>query len=141
MIVKLRKRHFYTWAILAIAIPVMVVLAYGSVRTNATQSLVTKPDVAFSNVVANSQGQYLLLNLREQQGQYQVEVTVLKPIQAANTMLQIQSGDKNLSLGRLESTGLYRFKIPENVVLKGQIQFRVFDEIKKTEIEKINISI
>lgn len=141
MIVKLRKRHFYTWVVLALATPVMIILAYTNVRSISPDDYKLEQAEAFAEVIGTSQSEHLLLNLRKQGVQYQMEAVILKPIQAANTMLQMKLGQKDVVLGRLGSKGLYRFNVPDNVPINKELQVSVFDQIKKVEIEKINISL
>ncbi|MEL7003227.1 MAG: hypothetical protein AAFN93_10905 [Bacteroidota bacterium] len=47
----------------------------------------------------------------------------------------------NITLGRLASTGIYRFSIPENISLGSELEVTIYDEIKKTEIEKITVAL
>ena len=141
MIAKLRKRHFQLWAVIALILPILIILAYTNVREIETDDFELAQPAAFSDVIANSQGEYTLLNLRKQGTEYQLEAVISKPIQAANTMVQMKSEKGDIILGRLGSKGLYRFAIPEGVVISDELQISIFDQIKKMEIEKINISL
>jgi len=106
MIVKLRKRHLYTWAIIALALPLGIILAFTNVREVEKDELFTSIATPLGEVVGNRQGEQVLINLRKQANQYQIEAVVLKPIQAANTMLQITQSGNTITLGRLASTML-----------------------------------
>lgn len=142
MIVKLRKRHLYTWAILAVLLPVIIVLAYINIRSVQTDSFAPKTIDAYAEVVGKNQGEYTLVNLRSENTKHQLEVVILKPIQAANTMVHLTSGGgKKLVLGRLGSKGIYRFDLPASTNVAGGVEVSLYDQIKETEIEKINISL
>lgn len=141
MIAKLRKRHVFTWVVLALLIPVLIVLAYTNVRKMPVQDFSTVQAQALTELIGNTQGNYVLVNIRKQEAKHQVEAVILKPIQAANTMLQLKSGNKNIDLGRLGSKGIYRFDLPKNISVSGSMEVVVYDQIKKVEIEKINISL
>lgn len=141
MIVKLRKRHLYTWVVIALALPIGIILAFTNVREVEKDKLLTSIAEPIGEVVGNGRGEHVLVNLRKRENQYQIETVVLKPIQAANTMLQVTQGDSNITLGRLASTGVYRFSIPQNVSIGNELEVTIYDQIKKTEIEKITVAL
>jgi len=141
MIVKLRKRHLYTWVVIALALPLGIILAFTNVHEVEKDELATSVAEPLGEVVSNGQGEHVLINLRKKANQYQIEAVVLKPIQAANTMLQIAQGGNIITLGRLASTGVYRFSIPQNVSIGNELELTIYDQIKKTEIEKITVAL
>ena len=141
MIVKLRRNHFYLWLLLAIVIPVGIIISYINIKPIERQSLETTSIQALANVVANKQGEFTLINLRESGSVYQVEAVILKPIQAANVMLKVKSGNSDITLGRLGNKGVHRFNLPNDVTINGSVEISLYDQIKNQELEKISIQL
>lgn len=141
MIVKLRKRHFYTWVLLALVLPALIILAYTNVSEKKADDFSIPQMKAFTDIVSTDLGEYVMANLRKQTDRYQLEVVILKPIQSANTTLKIKSGNSEVNLGQLRSKGLYRFPIPETFPVGSGLGITIYDQIKKTEIEKITIEL
>lgn len=144
MIIQLRKRHYYTWLILAILLPLGLLLAYFNIPENKNDTFSRNNPVAFTTIISSKQTGDLKVNLRENsKGKLQIEVIILQPLIGAANQLFVSNSSENLKrilLGSLESKGIYRFQIPENFVKSSTIYLEIFDVIKKKEVEKLVIN-
>jgi hypothetical protein len=143
MIIQLRRRHYYTWLFLAIILPLGLLWAYFNIPESKNETFSRNIPVAFSTIISSKQTDDLKVNLRENaEGKLQIEVIILQPlIGAANQLFLSNTSEKSqqVLLGSLASKGIYRFQMPDNYVKKSKIYLRIFDVIKKKEVEKIEI--
>jgi hypothetical protein len=141
MIIQLRRRHYYTWLILAILLPFGLLWAYFYIPESKNDTFSRNNVAAFLTIISSKQTDDLKVNLRENpEGKLQIEVIILQPlIGAANQLFVSNSAEKSnhILLGSLGSKGIYRFPMPENYVKKSKIYLEIFDVIKKKGVEKI----
>jgi hypothetical protein len=146
MIIQLRRRHYYTWLILAILLPFGLVWAYFNIPEIKNITFSRNNPIAFPTIISSKQTDDLKVNLRENsEGKLQIEVIILQPLIGAANQLFLSNHAKNpnqilsdgVPLGSLASKGIYRFPMPENYVKNSKIYLEIIDVIKKKEVEKV----
>ena len=142
MIIQLRRRHYYTWLILAVLLPILVLLAYFNIPENAESNFNRQGILPYEKVLKSKKTDDLEAKIRVNSKQnFQLELTILKPIEgAANQVFVANSSQKTskVLIGSIESTGVYRFPLPDSLG-KSPISLIIFDVIKQKEILKIEI--
>ena len=142
MIIQLRRRHYYTWLILAFLLPVLVFLAYFNIPENAESNFKRQGILAFSTVLKSQTTEQLIVKIRSNEVQkYQLEVTILQPIAGAANQIFVSNSNSQTAkilLGSIESIGVYRFVLPKSLT-KSPVFISVFDAIKHKEILKLTI--
>lgn len=144
MIIQLRRRHYYTWLILAILLPFGLILAYFNIPDVKNDNFSRVTLAVFTKIIANQQTKDLKINLRENsEGKLQIEVIILQPlIGAANHLYLSNSTERprEILLGSLASKGIYRFQVPNNFSNRQTIYLEIFDIFKKKVIETIKLT-
>lgn len=141
MIYKLRKRHFYTWILLAIILPLGFFLALTAIPKEQFNNtfLYSRPADARTTSPANNEwvtvsqlltGQHIML-----------EVTINQPLTVPSSLLFIASSEsapikEARLLGKLDSKNTSLFDLEEAVAGKGHYLL-FFDPINKVVFHKI----
>jgi len=117
MIKPLRKRHKHIWILLAVLLPAGFISAYlvipDQVLNNTELSPVKQPS-AFSDVIFTVDDEYLLLNVRQENGKKQIEIVIKQPLTRASTILYLSDEinpdiKQALLLGAIGTRAVYRF--------------------------------
>ena len=133
------------WSGLALALPIGVIFALLSIKDKPVASYEQPLAEALPEIVASTQNENVLINLRsdQQNQQYQVEAIVLKPMATPAPALFYDPGMDMIPLaehliGSLGPRGLYRFPILRNQA-KENLRLVIFDVIKKEPIYHLQL--
>lgn len=148
MIYQLRKRHRYTWSILAVLLPLGFVLAFLTIPEQKMDSknLGFGQPEALVDVVKRVEGRLINANIRKtaNQPQVQLEIMVMHPIKspAATVHLSdrpVESDADGQFIGQLGPKGVYRFNLDSVQSQYSSFYLLIYDPIKDQPIERISL--
>ena len=140
MIVALRKRHIWLWALIGPLLIIGIVIAYTGIPKPKTEKLFLKTSPALPEIVATSQNGQWLASIRSDvgQNQFQLEIVILEPLVSASALVY-QTYSKNPAdfekgqmLGSVGKKGTYRFDLPINSKGKKTVNIVLYDDIRSS---------
>lgn len=136
MIRSQRKRHLYTWLLLAVLLPVGMVAAYSSLPALTEPLEQNSPERGQELAAGSADG--FRVSLRQMEDTRWLNVQVEKPIQspAANVYIQGDAPGKGMLLGKLQAVGTYTFAVPDSEQ-ELALNLEVYDGIKQTTLQTI----
>ncbi len=123
----LRKRHKYSWLLLAIILPILLILIIKDLDFNQPENISYEPNGSSSNdMVAAS--------LIKSKGTYILELNIKSPLRSATSVVYAldMKGEKGTKLGQINGAGSYTF--PSEKEIQGII---IQDILKNQEILKL----
>ncbi|MEZ4830218.1 MAG: hypothetical protein R3C61_28625 [Bacteroidia bacterium] len=161
----LRKRHFFSWVVLAIAVPLgfyLAILAIPPIPRNPDiprlvakplEELVRQSETYPSGVSATLRSQTRSMvesgtdnGLPEMKDtSFQVEISVSQPFRAPSVLVYLsltpgsKSVDGRLLLGRLDTTGEYRFNLDQLSAAPEAMYLIFYDDFHDKILEEIKL--
>lgn len=123
----LRKRHKYSWLLLAILLPILLVFIIKDLDFNQFENISQETNASSSNDMVDA-------NLSKSKGTYVLELNVKSPLKSASSIVYAlnMKGQKDSKLGLINGVGSYTF--PSKKEIKGII---IQDVLKNQEILKL----
>lgn len=123
----LRKRHKYSWLLLAIMLPILLILIIKDLDFNQPENISYEPNGSSSNNMVDA-------NLAKSDGAYILELNVKSPLKSASSVIYAldMKGEKGTKLGQINGVGSYTF--PSEKEIQGII---IQDVLKNQEILKL----
>lgn len=148
MIQTLRKRHRYTWFVLAILLPLGYILSFVSIPEAPIDERNFGLDQveAKGEVIKSSTGDNVRINLRGEAGKQarQLEIVVLQPLKSAAASVYLNSqpldnAGSDFLIGQLGPKGDYRFDLDSLQSQYPGFHLLIYDHIKQKTIEQISL--
>ena len=143
MIIQLRRRHYYSWLVLAVLLPILVLWAYFNIPENAESNFKRQGILPFEKVLKSKKTDDLEAKIRVNANRnFQLELTISNPIEGAANQVFVSNSSQKVSkilLGSIESTGVYRFLLPDSLA-KSPVFITIFDAFKQKEIIALEMS-
>ena len=143
MIIKLRKRHFLIWILLAILLPTGFILAIlDRPEDIAADSYISLSASPLPNLISTQEDQGLRVTLRRGlPHQKQIEIKVLQPIPAPSIFLAIGSNEINdqnpgHTIGKIHGLGTQRFSLDSLSSSRAELHLLFYDKIKGDALAK-----
>jgi hypothetical protein len=145
MIYSLRKRHFRIWLLLAIGLPILFYISLNGIPVNF-------PVSDFEEPIARAYDQLIVEEKRDRvEVRYfrdthlpgrLIEIEVVQPLSHPGVMAYASTDaqSKGVRIGLVESTGTYRFSLPRDLLPNQYLLITLFDELKKTEVERFELT-
>ena len=143
MIHSLRRRHFFTWIILSMVLPVLFIVSWRAIPVSFSQPEIIKPSTPGVEEALSSNQPWAQTFQFQKGSQYYLEVQIKKPLLVPGTVLYIGKSkssmvEESLLLGRIESMRTYQFKTSENIEGKGSFLL-FFDPFHRKVIHRLPI--
>jgi hypothetical protein len=143
MIHSLRRRHFFTWIILSMVLPVLFIASWRAIPVSFSQPEILKQSTPGVEEVLSSNQPWAQTSQFRKGSQYYLEVQIKKPLLVPGTVLYIGKNEsstveESLLLGRIESMRTYQFKTSENIEGKGSFLL-FFDPFHRKVIHRLPI--
>ena len=143
MTISLRRRHYYTWLLLAVLLPLGVWWAYTHLPQTPTSDFSRQVALPYPTLLKTQQTDQLKVALRADSAQnQQLELVILKPLIGAANQVYVSNSAQNprqILMGSVANTGLYRFALPQSVAHSSVLIVSIYDVFKQKEIEKVTI--
>ena len=148
MILPLRKRHLFTWATLAVLLPVGFVSAYLVIpKPVADRVEYFGQATPLEKVLGTGDDEFFLVNYRSSidDSIKQVEIVIKKPLSKPFALAYLSvipepaTVEGLMLLGKLGSKGVYRFNLNQPVIISGNFYIVFFDFIKKEKFHSLKI--
>lgn len=123
----LRKRHKYSWLLLAIILPILLILIIKDLNFNQPENISYETNGSSSNNMVDA-------NLTKSDGAYILELNVKYPLKSASSVIYAldMKREKGTKLGQIKGVGSYTF--PSEKEIQGII---IQDVLKNQEILKL----
>lgn len=111
----LRKAHKYSWLILAIALPMVIILAVKDLDVFSQKKAVKATFKASKGtIVKTSENEILKASLIKNDHLFALEIILKKPLKQPSLVLEsVNPNGVPAVIGQLSSVGMYTFKIDE----------------------------
>ena len=135
MIHSLRRRHFFTWIIIALILPVLFLLAWNEIP-EASNQIGTKQ-------LSNSTDPLVKVSEHHEGANNYVVLKLSRPAEKPSVVAYVGSSStalvsESMLLGRVEGSGTYKFRISEELIREGS-HLLFYDPINKKIIYSIPI--
>ena len=127
----LRKVHKYSWLLIVIIIPLIMIFALKNISSLSANDSVTTYESSKNIILKTAENDLIKVALLSNS----IEIILKKTLKNASSIVYISdlSGNKNQIIGQISTVGIYTFNIetsPKSIIL--------YDELKEELITKLD---